>query len=123
MNATLGLEDEAGFTLVSPLKRTWSRRGQTPVIRTSIDHHDHLNLLGVLLVSPKGQKIRLSIKSYWHSLTGQETIAFLKQILQSVRGSIVLVWDRHPIHDEGAVTLQTQSSSEFYSVPEAPHRF
>jgi len=78
MNATLGLEDEAGFTLVSPLKRTWSRQGQTPVIRTSIDHHDHLNLLGVLLVSPKGQKIRLSIKSYWHSLTGQETIAFFE---------------------------------------------
>lgn len=98
MNATLGLEDEAGFTMVSPVKRTWSRRGQTPVFRTSIEHHDRLNILGVLLISPKGKKIRLSIKSYWHTLTGEEVIAFLKQILRTVRGYIVLVWDRHPIH-------------------------
>jgi transposase len=109
LNATLGLEDEAGFTLVSPLKRTWSQRGQTPITRTSIDHHDHLNILGVLLVSPKGQKIRLSIKSYWHSLTGEEVISFLKQILCLVRGSLVLVWDRHPTHKRKAVQNFIQS--------------
>jgi hypothetical protein len=79
LNATLALEDEAGFSLVSPLKRTWARRGQTPIIRTSIDHHDRLNILGALLVSPKGKKIRLSIQSYWHSLTSKEVVAFLEQ--------------------------------------------
>lgn len=103
LNATLALEDEAGFTLVSPLKRTWSRRGQTPIVRTSLDHHARLNILGVLLVTPKGKKIRLSTKSYWHSLTGEEVIAFLKQILQLVSGAIVMVWDRHPIHKRKAV--------------------
>jgi len=89
--------------MVPPLKRTWSRRGQTPIIRTSIDHHARLNILGVLLVSPKGKKIRLSIKSYWHSITGNEVISFLKQILRVVCGYIVLVWDRHPIHKRKAV--------------------
>jgi transposase len=109
LNATLGLEDEAGFTMVSPLKRTWSRRGQTPVTRTSIDHHDRLNILGILLVSSKGKKICLSIKSYWHSLTGEEVIAFLNQVLQLVRGYIVLVWDRHPIHKRKVVQTFIQS--------------
>jgi transposase len=113
MNATLGLEDEAGFTLVSPLKRTWSRRGQTPISCTSIDHHEHLNLLGILLVSPKGKKIRLSIKSYWHSLKGEDVIAFLKQILRLVQGNIVLVWDRHPIHKRKAVQDFIQSQKRF----------
>jgi hypothetical protein len=89
--------------MVSPLKRTWSRRGQTPVSRTSIDHHDRLNILGVLLVSPKGKKIRLSVKSYWYNLTGEEVIAFLKQILRLVHGYVVLVWDRHPIHKRRSV--------------------
>lgn len=42
--------------------------------------------------------MRLSIRSYWHSLTGKEVIAFLQQILSRVSGPIVLVWDRHPIH-------------------------
>lgn len=73
------------------------------MIRTSIDHHDRLNILGALLVSPKGKKIRLTIKSYWYSLTSEEGIAFLKQLLRLVRGFIVLVWDRHPIHKRKAV--------------------
>jgi putative transposase len=98
LGATLVLEDESGFSLVSPLKQTWSRRGQTPVQHTAIDHHQRLNLLGALLVSPQGKRIRLSICSYWHSLTGKETIAFLQQILDRVAGPIVLVWDPHPIH-------------------------
>lgn len=73
------------------------------MIRTSLDHHDRLNILGALLVSPKGKKIRLTIKSYWYSLTSEEVIAFLKQLLRLVRGFIVLVWDRHPIHKRKAV--------------------
>jgi len=50
------------------------------------------------VVSPKGKRICLSIRSYWHSLTGKEVIGFLRQILNLVSGPIVLVWDRHPIH-------------------------
>jgi len=107
--------------MVSPLKRTWARRGQTPVSRTSIDHHERLNILGVLLVSPKGKKIRLSIKSYWHSLTGEEVIAFLKQVLRLVRGFVVLVWDRHPIHRRKAVQnfLQSQKRLIVFEFPVA----
>jgi len=121
LNATLGLEDEAGFTLVSPVKRTWSRRGQTPIFRTRIDHHDRLNILGILLVSPKGKKIRLSIKSYWNTLTGQEVIAFLKQILRLVRGHIVIVWDRHPVHRRALVQefLQSQKRLHVFEFPVA----
>jgi len=50
------------------------------------------------LVSPKGKRIRLSIRSYWHSLTGKEVLGFLQHILTLVSGPIILVWDRHPIH-------------------------
>lgn len=119
MGATLGLEDESGFTLVSPLKRTWARRGQTPVIRTSLEHHERLNLLGVLLVSPAGKRIRLSARSYWHNLTGKEVIAFLKQVLRFLQGHIVLVWDRHPIHKRKIVQefLATQERLHMYYFP------
>lgn len=116
MGATLVLEDESGFSLVSPLKRTWSRRGQTPVQKTSIDHHQRLNLLGALLVSTKGKRIRLCIRSYWHSLTGKEVIAFLQQILDRVSGPIVMVWDRHPIHKRKMV-------QEFLAGHKRLHRF
>ena len=106
---------------MSPLKRTWARRGQTPVLRTSIDHHQRLNLLGVLLVSPDGKRMRLSIQSYWHNLTGEDVISFLKQILRLVPGPIVIVWDRHPIHKRKAVQefLATQNRLHTYYFPVA----
>jgi transposase len=105
--------------LVSPLKRTWSPRGQTPIIRTSIQHHERINLLGALFVLPDGKKIKLTTKSYWHSLTGDEVISFLKQILRTIPGTIVLVWDNHPIHKRQKVQefLATQGRLHVFHFP------
>jgi transposase len=98
LKATLLLIDESGFTLVSPLKRSWSPRGQTPTARTSLNHHQRLNLFGALLVSPKLRKIRLSIRSFQCNLRSEHAIVFLSQLLRLVPGHIVLVWDNHKIH-------------------------
>jgi len=98
LKAVLALEDESGFSLVSPLKRTWAPRGETPIVRTSICHHDRLNVIGAVLVLPSGEQFKLSIGSYWHSLTGKEVITFLKQLLRCTSGYVILVWDNHPIH-------------------------
>lgn len=92
------MEDESGFSLVSPLKRTWAPRGQTPYVRTSLDHHERLNLLGALRVTPAGRKLKLSIRSHRRTVRGEEIIAFLIALLRRIRGPIVLVWDQHPIH-------------------------
>lgn len=117
MNATLVFIDESGFSLVSPLKRTWARRGQTPTIRTSIDHHVRLNLFGALLVLTAGQRLRLSVKSYWKSLTGEEVIAFLQQLLGLVTGHVILVWDNHPIHQRTIVQEFLASHERLYVYP------
>jgi transposase len=92
------LEDESGFSLVSPIKRTWAPRGQTPTIRTSLSHYQRINLLGAVVVLPDAHRFKLSVQSYCHSLRGEQVIAFLKQLLRELSGEIVLVWDNHPIH-------------------------
>lgn len=90
--------DESGFSLVSPLKRTWAPRGQTPTVRTSLQHNARLNLIGVLCVTPAERKIKLHLQSYRKSICGEEVIRFLKHLLRQVKGPIVMVWDKHPIH-------------------------
>ncbi len=84
--------------MVCPLKRTWAPRGQTPTIRTSIQHKERLNLIGAVRVSPAKRKIKLHIQSYWHAVSGDEVVAFLQHLLSQIAGAIVLVWDKHPIH-------------------------
>jgi transposase len=95
--------DESGFSLLSPLKSSWSPRGETPTIRTSLSHHERLNLLGALCVSPGRRKIQLMVQSYRRTLRGEEVIAFLQAILRKSPGPLVLVWDRHPIHQRRKV--------------------
>lgn len=97
------LLDESGFSLVSPLKCTWAPCGQTPVVRTSLNHHQRLNLFGTLLVSYRPKPIHLAIRSYSCTLSGIQVIAFLKQLLRTISGEIVLVWDNHPIHQRKMV--------------------
>lgn len=94
----LVLEDESGFSLVSPLKRSWSPRGQTPMARTSLNHHPRLNLMGALLISPRLRHVRLTVRSYPCNLGAFHAIAFLAHLLRLIPGPIVLVWDNHKNH-------------------------
>jgi putative transposase len=96
-------EDESGFCLVSPLKRTWSRRGQTPVIRTALSHHERFNVVGAICVTPKGRRLRLCVQCHTRSLNGELIVRFLQHVLRQVAGPIVLVWDNHPIHRRALV--------------------
>ncbi len=90
--------DETGFSLVSPLKRTWAPRGQTPTIRTSLEHNERVNLIGALRVTPGKRKIKLHLQSHAESISGEEVLVFLRHLLHAIRGPIVLMWDQHPIH-------------------------
>jgi len=49
-------------------------------------------------VTPAGRKIKLHLQAYRHSISGDEVVRFLKHLLRHVKGPIVLVWDKHPIH-------------------------
>lgn len=105
--------------MVSPLKRSWAPVGHTPTIRTSLEHHQRLNLLGALLIGPDGHKIKLATRSYRHSLRGEQVVAFLEQLLRTVPGEIVLVWDNHPIHKRNLVQefIARQPRLHVYHLP------
>lgn len=109
------LLDEKGFSLISPLKRTWAPVGQTPRIRTSLNHHDRLNLIGALVISPKGQRLRLRIQSTTDNMTGEHVLAFLRYLLAEITGPIVLLWDSAPIHTRRKVKDFIASQSRLHT--------
>lgn len=90
--------DETGFSLVSPLKRTWAPRGETPVVRTSLEHNERLNLIGALCMTPRRRKLKLHLCSHRRSIGGEQVVTFLTHLSRRIRGPLVLVWDRHPMH-------------------------
>lgn len=57
-----------------------------------------LNLIGALGVTPAGRKLKLHLQSHRRSIRGEEVVKFLTHVLRHIKGPIVLLWDKHPIH-------------------------
>lgn len=97
LGAHLVFLDERGFLLIPNLTRTWAPKGQTP-------YHKHLfkqgkiSTIGALTVSPKRKHLALYLQFHPQNLTGLEVKAFLRSLLQHLRGPIMLLWDRGTIH-------------------------
>jgi putative transposase len=113
--------DESGFSMVSPLKKTWAPVGETPMVKTSISHHTRVNVIGALLVSPAGRSIRLATRMRRKNMRGEQVRNFLRQVLRRVAGPVAILWDRHPMHKRKLVTEYLDSISRVtrYELPKA----
>ena len=60
-------------------------------MRTQISHHQRVNAMGALLVTPGGRRLRLFCRLRCGTINSQRILVFLKQLLRRVRGEIVLV--------------------------------
>jgi hypothetical protein len=65
--------------------------GQTPVIRTQISHHQGVNALGALLVTPNGRRLRLFSRLQRKNINGQHVVAFIKAAAHDQRSDCLAV--------------------------------
>jgi len=95
--ALLVFVDEAGFQLVPNLRRTWAPRGERPIVRHRF-RRDRLSVIGGLSVTPAAHHLHLHYDILPKNIRQPEVCAFLRTLLRSWRGSIVVLWDRGSIH-------------------------
>jgi transposase len=89
--------DESGFLLIPNLKRTWAPQGQTPYCPVWYKQ-GRVTALNAVAVSPKRKRVALYVQFHRRTLRGEEVVEFLRQLLSQLRGPVVLLWDRGPIH-------------------------
>lgn len=94
---TVVFADEAGFRLLSAVVRTYAPRGQTPVLEVPLSY-DHLSVIGAVTLSGK-----LLTWIQDRSVKGNDVVRFLKHLLASIPGKILLIWDNLPAHRGQAV--------------------
>jgi len=97
LGAHLVFLDESGFLLLPNLKRTWAPQGQTPYCPVWYKQ-GRVNAFNALAVSPKRKRVALYVQFHRRTLRGEEVVEFLTQLLRHLRGPLVLLWDRGPIH-------------------------
>jgi transposase len=89
--------DESGFLLIPNVCRTWAPRGKTPCLLHRY-RHDRLSVCSGVVVSPKHRRVALYLRCQPRNFSGLDIRAFLRHLLRHLRGPVVLLWDRGPIH-------------------------
>jgi putative transposase len=89
---------------MAPLvRRTLALKGQTPQLVHKIRHsgrgRDKVSVMGALTLSPKRGRLRLYFSNLVNDYFDQAAVAwFVRQLLKHLRGPVIIVWDRGPMH-------------------------
>ncbi len=89
--------DESGFYLLPGVVKTYSPRGETPVLN-EWQTRDHLSVMGA--VTPRG-KIATMVRP--GSLNKMHVIECLLHLGHAVGDRLLRIWDRSPIHRRAEV--------------------
>jgi len=88
------LIDETGLFLNPLVRRTWARRGHTPVLDAWGRHRDKVSVIGAVSLSPLTRRPGFYFATDPHGyFTPAKVVAFLRDLLRHLRGKVVVVWD------------------------------
>jgi len=91
--------DETGFLLHPLVRRTWSPRGQTPVLRPRVRHRRRVSAIGGVSISPGRRRLGWYLRFHVDlGIRQEEVVAFLRHLLRHLHGCVVVVWDRLGAH-------------------------
>lgn len=89
---TLVFIDESAFYLLPHKVRTYAPMGRTPVFSVPLTH-DHVSAIGA--ITPQG---RIFMQTQRRSYKSHDVIGFLKQLLRTIPGKLLIIWDGASIH-------------------------
>lgn len=86
------------------VRRTYAPCGETPIVK-SWDRRDRISAIGAITVSPTRQRLNLYVTLLGDDANANagDTVRFLRQMHQHIRGPLTIVWDRGNIHERAGV--------------------
>ena len=89
--------DESGFMMIPPVRKTWSPRGQTPIVRHHQDH-DRISAISGISISPVKKRQGLYYSLYEGNISQVQVCDFLRYLLRHLRGAVIVIWDNATPH-------------------------
>jgi transposase len=98
---------------MAPLvRRSWSPRGLTPVLRQRGRCHQKVSVVAALCVSPGRDQLRFYFRLHRDAnIRSPEIIVFLRALGRQLDGPVMLVWDRLNVHR--SIMVQNFLETEF----------
>lgn len=98
LGATIGFLDETGFSDRALVRRTWSKRGVTPIIASSGGWKSR-TVIGALLARPNGAYARMVFSVLSHTVRADDVINYFELLKKRLRGrTLFLLLDGLPAH-------------------------
>lgn len=98
LGATIGFLDETGFSDRAIVRRTWSKRGVTPIIASSGGWKSR-TVIGALLARPNGAYARMVFSVLPHTVRAHDVIDYFELLKKRLRGRmLILLLDGLPAH-------------------------
>jgi transposase len=98
-HAHIVLIDESGVLLTPLVRRTLAPRGETPILPVKGGRREKVSVIAGLSLSPVAQRLGLYFRTFPNAyVTTPDTADFLRDLLRHLRGRVIVVWDRGPIH-------------------------
>jgi transposase len=113
--AKLAFLDESGFSLQASLRRTWSPRGQTPIVHAHLSW-ERLNAIGALICNGAGNGADLHLAFQEETVKEEAIIGFLSALHGCFPGRIVLVWDHLQAHKSDKVAAYLVANRDWLQV-------
>jgi len=116
--------DESGFLMAPWLRRSWSPRGQTPLLMQRARSHEKVSVIAAICVNPPRDRVHLLFRLHPHvNITAHRVAGFLGRLHRHLGAPIVLVWDRllaHRARRVGAFLRERPGMHTFFLPPYAP---
>lgn len=119
-SSLLGFLDEAGFSDRPSVRKTWSRRGKTPIV-ASAGGWKNRSVIGTVMATPTGEHPRYfgSIKP--QAVRSPDIVLFLKNLKRHLHGKkLILFWDGLKAHTSKETTAYVKSQSSWLAVERTP---
>jgi hypothetical protein len=86
--------------LMAPLvRRTWSPRGQTPILYQKTCSHKKVSVIGAICIAPRKNRLSMYFRLHPDANIASDAVkSFLRCLLKELQGHIIIVWDRFQPH-------------------------
>jgi len=112
--------DESGFSQQPSVRRTWSPRGQTPILVAPFNWK-RLSAIASLITTPHARRVGLCLRLVPGTVKQPQVLAYLQALRKHVRGRrVVLLWDRLPAHRGAKVQKWIDRQSNWLTIEYLP---
>jgi hypothetical protein len=119
-SAWLVFFDESGISLIPPVRRTWSPRGQTPLLRHRMAWK-RASMAAALGYWPDGSKARLCFHLQQDAYDTDRLIGVLEQLADFYTGQrVVLIWDGLSSHWSTKMRAHVDTQRHWLTVERLP---